>query len=316
MSDYLSSLIVNDPVLTQFARGYSDNEFSLGELFPTISVQKEEGRYVKFGKEMFKHYNTKRALSAKSKRIEPDSLDTGSFVLAEHSLERAIDEREYKQADILKVDKRYTKRLAQAIALEKEIEMATLATDASKYPTDNKLTLSSNYYNDSSVDFIKEISEKITFISTLIAKRPNKLFLDEYAWSLLKYHPAIRDYHHSSESSTKFLAKLEDLKNLLEIDVVVSKAKKEVSGGSLSSVLGNNIVLAYVTDATGLDADMHNPSFAYLFQHQDYPSVGEYQDPSSKSKVLVNADMYEANIVGAEAGFLIKNPINPANYGG
>lgn len=314
--DYLSSLIVNDPVLTQFARGYSDNEFILEQLFPKISVNKEEGRFVKFGREMFKHYNTKRALSAESKRIEPDSIDTGNYLLAEHSLEKAIDEREYKQSDVLKLDKHYTKRLSHAIALEKEIEMATLATDASKYPTDNKLTLSSNYYNDSSVDFIKEISEKITFISTLIAKRPNKLFLDEYSWSLLKYHPAIRDYHHSSESSTKFLAKLEDLKNVLEIDIVVSSAKKQASDGSLNSVLGNNIVLAYVTEATGLDADMHNPSFAYLFQHQDYPSVGDYQDPRSKSKVLVNADMYQANIVGSDAGFLIKNPINPANYGG
>ena len=90
----LSKKRVVDPVLTNLARGYSNNQYIASSLFPIVEVNKEGGKIPEFTKESFKIYNTERAIRARSNRINPEDRTEIDFVLTEHDLEYPIDYRE------------------------------------------------------------------------------------------------------------------------------------------------------------------------------------------------------------------------------
>ena len=80
----LSKLRVVDPVLTNLATGYTNEQFVGDQLMPFVLVDKEGGKIPLFGKEHFKVYSTERALRAKSNRINPEDIGEVDVALDEH----------------------------------------------------------------------------------------------------------------------------------------------------------------------------------------------------------------------------------------
>ncbi len=87
-----------DHVLTNLARGYTNDGFVASMLFPHAQVTKEGGKIPQFTKEAFKIYNTERAIRADSNRINPSVDDSIDFVLTEHDLEYPMDYREINES--------------------------------------------------------------------------------------------------------------------------------------------------------------------------------------------------------------------------
>ena len=77
---------------------------------------------------------------------------------------------------------------------------------------------------------------------------------------------------------------------------------------TLSDVWGKDIVLAYTPVATVQNWGL--PSFGYTYELSGYPAAMEpYYDRDTLSWVYPYVDAVAAQLVGAEAGYLIKNAV-------
>ena len=80
---------VVDPVLTQVAQGYQNNELVGNLLFPQVTVNQRAGRIITFGKEGFMLANTARAPGENTKRVQFGYAGS-PFALVDYSLEGMV----------------------------------------------------------------------------------------------------------------------------------------------------------------------------------------------------------------------------------
>lgn len=310
MPDRLSKLRIVDPVLTELARGYSNAELIADALFPVALMSKEGGKIPQFGKEAFKIYNTERALRARSNRANPDDVDTIDVVLAEHDFEYPIDYREDDEA-MFDLEQHAAITASSVIDLRREKKAADLAQNAANYAASNKVTLAgtdqfSDYANSDPVAVIEEGKEAIR---SKIGRKPNVMTLGASTFSMLKEHPKLIE---KIKYSMKGVLTVEMLQEIFGIPKIrVGEAVYSDDAGNFSDVWADNIVMAFVPGQQASqprDARTpYEPSFAYTLRKRGQPVVDKYDDPGGKIRVVRKTDIFDTKIVGAEAGYLIKD---------
>lgn len=296
---------VVDPVLTNLARGYSNAQYIASTLFPIVEVNKEGGKIPEFTKESFKIYNTERAIRARSNRINPEDRTEIDFVLTEHDLEYPIDYRE-AQDDIFPTLAHGTFVVTEGIMLRMEKLAADLAQNDTNYPTGNKITLAAGdkFTNLSSDPFsiFKNASESIRM---KIAKRPNTCLLGASSYAALRQHPAIIE---RIKYTQKGIITPELLRSLLDFDtLVIGDAVYANDSGVLSDVWSDNVIVAYVPPRqSDVPRSIYEPSFAYTLRKKNNPVVDKYTE-QGKVQIIRSTDLFLNKIVGADAGYLIKD---------
>ena len=188
----LSKLRVVDPVLTNLATGYTNEQFVGDQLMPFVLVDKEGGKILLFGKEHFKVYSTERALRAKSNRINPEDIDGRDIVLDEHDLEWPIDYREDAEA-AFPMQAFATDRVTEGLRLRHEKMVADLVQNPANYPLGNKIALSgSSKFSDPDSDPEGVNDDAKAAVRAKIVKEPNTLAIGYQTWRALKRHPKLK----------------------------------------------------------------------------------------------------------------------------
>jgi hypothetical protein len=301
----LETLRVIDPVLTNLARGYSNNEFIGSKLFPTIKVADEGGKIPKFGKENFKVYQTKRAIKGASNQIDIDGFELLSYNTTEHDLSISIDYRELKASKLLDLQANAQKKAMAHLELEKEMLIAELAQNDALYPSTNKEILVTNQFNDSGVDPVAIIEEKKSALRGLIGKRPNAMFMGATVFDALKNHTAITD---RIKYSSLGVGSLDLLKQVFGIpNIFVGESIWSSDGTTFTDIWQDNIILVYLANTTGIGASAYEPSFGYTFQVEGNPMVDTYETQGGKIHNVRATDNYDVKIVGIESAYLLKD---------
>ncbi len=311
----LQDIRIVDQVLTNICRGYSNDIYIGNSLFPVVTVDKSGGKIPLWGKEAFRVHNTERALRADSNRIDGGWLSLDVYALTEHDLEMPIDYQEIDEATI-PIEQKYSKQVMDMILLGIEKEQADLAQALTTYPTGNKVTLASNYFNEPTVDWIEYIHQKNAALKSKIAKPANTLIIGQHVWDLLKFHAKLKTYITVNTDMFNMVPTIAKLQEVLDIP-------KVLVGGALYStdasdnfgyVWGNNIILAHVVDPpTGIARDIYDPCFGYTLRKKGFPFSDTYEE-KKKIQVVRNTDNYQVKVVGAESAYIINNPIDPAVY--
>jgi len=295
-----------DPVLTSLARGFSQPSLVSSHLFPNVSVDKEGGKVPLFNKESFRIYNTERAIRAHSNIINPSGLNTVSFSLTEHDIAFPMDYREV-QEDIRSLKVYATHVTTETIKLRLEKQVADLCQNLASFPAGNKVTLAAGD------KFTNPLSDPVLIFETAkeavrskIAKRPNVAILGASAYSALRNHPAILDkikYTINSVITPQLLATLLDIPFLFVGEAVYSD-----NVDVFNDVWSDNVVLAYVpTQAPNSERSLYEPSFGYTFKKRNFPIVDVYSSEGNKIEYVRNTDIFQALIVGSDAGYLIND---------
>lgn len=310
----LDSLAIKDNLLTNIARGYKDNKYVGENIFPFVQMDKETGKYYIFNDEQFKHYSVKRAPGTQSQRVTTELGTTDTYKLEQYSLEEAIDDREQAESDVLNLEQHITNMMSKRQLHALEMEQASVATNLANYNSSNKVTLSDDFYNEAAIDFVIEIEKKKDIIKSSIAENPNTILLPEKVWNFFKTHPILKSYL-VNDSTKKILVAPEEFGKLLGFQtVLIASALNKVSTG-LEEVWGNNIWLGYVAPRpSALSASEKEPSFGYTLRKKGSPLIDKYRDETIQSNIIRSNDNYQVKIVGQNAGYLIKNPIDPAVY--
>ena len=310
----LDSLRIIDPLLTTIARGYSNDQYIGDKLFPVVTVDKEGGKIPLFGKESFKLWNTERALRADSNEMDGSWLTQTSFALTEHDIQQRLDYREIAEA-MLALEAQAAQNVMDQILLGYEKEQADLVQDTNTYPTDNKVTMTDDYLNEAAIDFVEFIHLKKAALGNIIAKEPNTMVLPKKVWNKLKFHPKLKSYITVNQDMYQAVASIQKLQEILEIEnILIGSSMYSEDGNTFDQVWGNNIVLAYIKPASGIDRTPYEPCFGYTLRKSGFPYSDKYESNGGKIKIVRATDNYAIKVVGSESAYLIKNPIDPALF--
>lgn len=300
----LETLRVVDPILTNIARGYSNNEYIGTKLLPVVQVDKEGGKIPLFGKEAFRVYDTKRAIKADSNKADIGGFETTSYATTEYDLAIPLDYREIKEA-MLDIEKNAAIRATEALKLGLEKQIADMVQNASLYPDANKETLITNQFNDSGVDPIDIIEGKKNALRALIGKRPNIMVMGASVFDNLKSHTKLLD---RIKYSSLGVVTLDLMKQLFGIpNILVGESIYSADGSTFTDLWGDNVILAYLSNPSGIASTPYEPCFGYTLQLKGNPYVDTYEEAGGKVKVVRATDNYDVKIVGIESAYLLKD---------
>lgn len=301
---------VVDPVLTTAARGYKNSAFIGNLFFPTVPVGQRAGRVIQFGKEAFRQYVTQRAPGQTVARIQY-GYASNPYALADHALAGIVPiEIMQEAAAVPGVDLGVgaIQTVQDAIGLRLEIEQATLARNAALYGSQTQTLSGTTQFSDFvNSDPFGVLQTGITAIRAKVGLRPTIVGFGAAVWDILKFHPKLTDrFKYTGRDSIT----LEMMANLLEVKQCVRGDAVSASGANdtLADVWGKDIVLAYTPVGTVQNFGL--PSYGYTYELAGYPAAMEpYYDRDTLSWVYPYVDAVAAQMVGAEAGYLIKNAV-------
>lgn len=299
----LSNLRVVDPVLTNLATGYTNEQFVGEQLMPFVMVDKEGGKIPLFGKEHFKVYATERALRAKSNRINPEDIGSVDVALDEHDLEYPIDYREDAES-AFPLQARATNNVVEGIRLRHEVMVADIAQNVANYAAGNKIVLSgTSQFTHASSDPEGVVSDAKAAVRAKVVKEPNTLVIGYATWRVLKRHQQLKAILSDTRPR---LVQLADLRDIFEIEnIVIGRAVKASDAGVTSDIWGDSMVLAYVPRTSG-DRSPYEPSYGYTLRKKGSPVV-DTRTEDGKIELIRNTDIFRPFLLGADAGYLVSD---------
>jgi hypothetical protein len=298
----LKQLGVVDPVLTNLARGYS-NEALVGEaLFPVVTCEKEYGKIPQFGKEAFRIMDTERAIRAESNVLTPDDRDTIDFVMNEHDLAYPVDYRE-EDADMFNAEAHATMVVTELIKLKHEKECSEIAQTASNYATGNKVTLSgSDQFTHADCKPLKIIEAAKGDLKAKIGKNYLlTMLIGEVAFKALKENANLMD---KIKYSMKGIITTDLLKEIFGVDQVVvgSSVYFDKATGKFVNLWADNVILAYVPKQA---SSRYEPSYGYTLRRKGMPYVDKYDGVGGKVHFVRNTTIQTVKLLSDVAGYLI-----------
>lgn len=298
-----------DPILTQHARGYSNAGFVGQFLFPTVSMPTRAAKRIEFDRSSFRRRQTRRAPGARIAQLE-FGYEGKPVALHQEALRAVVPiEHQQEASAVPGIDLQQVSVdiVLSVIALEKEIQQAAVARNAASYAATNKLALAgADKWSDGASDPQAQISDAIEVIRARTGRRPNTLLMGASVRAAAKVHPNIRDHFKYTNTAAVSLAMLAEY---FDVDAVYSgDAIYDTDDVTTVDVWGNDIILAYVPPAG--QRSMPLPSYGYTYQLDSHPFV----EPSAWDKDTRSwgndvLDEFSAELVGADAGFLIQNAV-------
>ncbi len=300
-----------DPVLSQHARGYIQQELVARSLFPFAPVQAYAGQVIQFDKSSFRMVNTARAPGAVTKRLRFGYAGE-KYSIGSNALEADVPREIMRDASVvpgIDLASRAVNTVLRVMNLEHEVKCANIARDPTQYGVNNKfaLTGANTWWNSTSTP-TSDINTAREAVRSNIGVYPNTVLLPPSVMSALQENPAILDrtkYTSRDSITTDLLANLWQVKNVLVGQAVVADPVTDQFG----DVWGNDIIVAYVAPSGGGDASANaeEPSFAYTYLIDGMPMVEQpYWDPPTKSWVYGVSFDYQPVLSGMNAAALIQ----------
>ncbi|MDO8838014.1 MAG: major capsid protein [Parvibaculum sp.] len=305
-----STARVVDPVLSQFTRGYRQAGLIAEELFPRAYVPVRGFKTIRFGKESFRRYQTRRSPGTATKRITY-GYESDPAKLYQHALDAVVPREHVGEAEAgpgINLKQGAARLVMDVMQLDAEIQAAELATNEANYGDDNKDTLSGSdqwdHADSKPKDVIKEGKEAVR---KRIGREPNKLILPKPVFNALDDHPALLEklkYTSSDNVTAELLARYFGVSKVVVADGVFADSNDD--DDDFTDVWGNFAILAYVPE--GERQDVQVPSFGYTYTLEGHPFAEvERWDADSKSWINGITDERSAEFVGSDAGYLISD---------
>lgn len=310
---YISDLRGNQsPVLTKLAYDYKFPNLVGFGLFPVINHPLNAGQIAKFNNGIIVG-DTRRAYGAKGKRIMDKIDDFVPFTIDERTLERPMDDREWKNAlepmkTKLLSQSQKLKRLQNNLGLEMEIKQATLGTTLANFASTHRVTLSgtslfSDYTNSDPIGVVETAKDAIS-LSTGCLPNEVTIHMSYAVWKILKHHTKLLAMLSSND--IKILT-LELARKLFDVKkITVGRQQVTDHEGETLTLWGKDMVVAYVPDNV---VSIDDPTFGATVRQDGYPMVDTYREESATSDIVRYRDALEPVIISNVSGYLIKTAV-------
>jgi hypothetical protein len=297
---------VVDPILTNHARGYTQDGYIGDLLLPIVNMPTRQAKRIEFDRTAFKRPKIIRAPGTAIARIsvgydgKPVALiqrALGATTPVEHMQEAA----EVPGIDLLTEG---VNTVLNVIGLDREISQATAARNAATYANTNKVALAgAAKWSDPASNPGKAVEDAKEVIRKRTGRRPNTLALGATVAAALRLHPTIVDRFKHTKSDTisdEMLAQYFNVARVLVGDMIYDD-DQNVS----FDVWGDDAILAFVP-GKGTEG-MRVPAFGYTYRLLGHPFVEPaYYEKGVRSWLNDVFDEWSPEIVGADAGFLFQ----------
>jgi hypothetical protein len=185
-----------DTVLTNVSVGWPNNALVAENLFPTVRVNKQAGKYYIFGREAWlAETSDYRAPGTEANEIPGFTVSLDTFYAQEHALQMAVTDEEREMVDNqFTPDRDATNLLTSKIWLGRELAMYNLVSVAASYASGLSTTLAgtaqwSDYTGASHP--IKDVRTGFRAVHAKIFMEPNTAIIPYLVMSYLEDHPDI-----------------------------------------------------------------------------------------------------------------------------
>lgn len=301
---------VVDPVLTTAARGYRHPQHVRHWLFPRVPTSARGGRRIEFDRTDFRRVNARRAYGANTQRVQ-FGHEGRKYALEPYRLLGAQPVEPAQEAmAVAGVDMgmRAADGTQALISLDQEIEAAELATSLASYDADHRVTVApDDRWTAAGANPTEQVMAGVEVIRQATGMRPNLALMGGAVFSRISVHPnVLQQIRYLPEG--KQIADAADLARMWRLERVVVGDSIYVDEDDVShDVWGNHVVLAYTRVGS---ISRWEPSYGYGYHLTGYPMVEQaYLDRDSNTWLYPVADEYEPQIVGADAGYLMRDVI-------
>lgn len=306
-----------DPVLTNVAIGYTNEEYIAEKVLPSFSVAKQTGKHFVYDRGRFRGpvNNAKRAQAANSEEVRL-TLTTGNpYFCEDHALKQFVADEEVDNAMTpTSPFQDATENTVERLLIGREIEAATLLTTAGNFSSGHKVTLTgtdqwSDYVNSTP---ISDIETGKTAIHQAIFKMPNTLVLGKQVFDQLAHHPDIIErvkYSQLGVVTEELMAKVFDVER-----VIIAKAGKNTSiegqADTMGYIWGKIALLAYVAPKVGPKVITLGLNYVWAGKSMQVKRLrGTDEEDREGTYVRAGRWYYDQNIVASEAGYLVSTAV-------
>lgn len=302
----LAQVRVVDPVLTTVVQGYVQPDFVGSFLFPAVPVTARSGYIIEFGKEDFALYNVRRAPGALTKR-RSFTYASRRYNLYQDRIEGELPVEFIEEAGNNNVPFDFQRMAAESamrsIGLALETQQAAIATDATKYDSNHKQTLSgTDQFSNAASDPVTIVNSWREAVRATTGVYPNSAIIGPKVFNALENNPRVRDqikYVSSDSVSLDSLARIFKLDRGLRVGS--SLVLNEATGG-LSDIWGNVFVLGYVPPTI---TNQMAPSYGYTYTYRGYPLAERpYYDDNHRTWYFPVTAERSPELTSMAAGFL------------
>ena len=305
---------LTDPVLTQYALGYHNNEFVGELLLPIADVPKEGARLPKFGKEAFVTENDERELHAASNKITPAKVTTEDIAFGEKDLAYPIDYREGKEADF-EYEQFAIDLVMEKMALNRELRIKALVTNEAAYGAKNKIVLSgTSQFSHADSQLFKVFDDAFEAVRMASGKSVNRIVISSNVWKAIRNHKEVLEILKErglKSLSPSLFAELIKGEGQDDLQIAIGRASYTTQlDQDTQPVWESDIVMAYVPQkAADGKHKMYKPSFGYTFRRQGAFVVDKYDEVGGKVYNARATDINKEYLLMADAGYLIKSAV-------
>jgi Phage major capsid protein E len=306
------------PILTNLLLGMGQGKFIAESLFPRLPQALNSITLAQLGDERFKRYNLRRAPGTSTKRVEVNYKGK-TYTVDQYAVEVPMPREVIRESDEsrrlnignhLDISRIAMNTASDILALDYELDVATLATTATTYAAGHSLALSAGTkWRASTGTPVSDIRAAIDVIRKKIGMRPNTLALSNDAFTALIANTEVRGYLPNSQLGP---ATVDQLKTILDVsNIVRGDAIFTDAAGVGQDIWGNNAILAYVPTiggAGGGSISLAEPAFGFTNVLDGHPfAETPYFENSTKSWIYGATYERRPNVAYNTAGFLFQN---------
>ncbi len=299
--------VVVDPALGNVSIKYTNSTFIADQIFPTMKVAKQTGKYYVYDKANLRVDKTTRAAGSGANEVD-FGLSTVAFACEDHALKSFVADEIQDQADAALnplIDE--TEALTEKMLLDREATLATMLTDSAQVTQYTTLSGTSQWSDYSNSDPIADIRTGRTTIHAATFKKPNTLIMGKQVFDMLIEHPQIIErikYSQLGVVTEELLARVFQVEKIL-VGEAGSNTAVEGQADSLSYVWGKSAIIAFIAPKVGLKTLTLGVTFTY----GEREVKRWYEQDREGTYVRVGKDNYVQKIVAVGAGYLLKTVI-------
>ena len=312
---------VTDPILTTHARGYKPgaSNFVGRLLFPRAKIMVRGAKVIRFGKESFRRYKTRRAPGA-DRAIIQVGYTSDPVNLHQEALDGKVPFEIMDDANKvpgIDMGRRSVNTVLDSFRLDEEYRQAEVAQNAANYGPGNKETLvgTDQWDNYTNSDPGTQMDDAHEAIRARTGFRGNILVLGPKVFLKAKRHPKIVGHFYSGVANAKQTVNAEQMAEYFGVKRVVSGdavylPETAANTDPFTDIWGDKAILAYVPEVDG-EGSIEIPSFGYTYYLNGYPNVAQaWMDKNNDSWRYPVTDEYNPVLTGMEAGYLFSDVLS------
>lgn len=297
MPKSIGEVHVNVP-LSNVAVKYADPAFVGEQIFPVISVSKEADKYWKFGREFLRTVETRRAIGAKSNRVDWQA-DPVDYTCEEEALSHLVPDRVRDNADAaIKPAITSVQFLTSMIRRGAEKAVQSIAQSATLIPYFHNVV--TPWDADSGQDPHKDVDQAKRSVRQNCGKNANTILMnEETSQALLRYLKSLAYTPFKEYADQGVLPpRLWGLKPVIAYPIEDTSMEGQTS--SISDIWDDNVLVAYI-DTAG--PSLQSLTLGWTIRAQAW-ITRDWRDEESRGTVYETSVIQIQKLVCAECGYL------------